>query len=64
MKQKQLVQGLVIRSSSIPDPICEPCIAGKQHRHDVPQHATIKLEGCPLPVASIEGYRYWITFID
>ncbi|KZT17989.1 hypothetical protein NEOLEDRAFT_1045549, partial [Neolentinus lepideus HHB14362 ss-1] len=29
MKQKQLVQGLVIRSSSIPDPICEPCIAGK-----------------------------------
>lgn len=73
MKRKELVTGLSIRSSIAPDPICEPCIARKQHRHNVPQHATrpsaaldlvvSDLKG-PLPVASIEGYKYWITFID
>ncbi|KZT18484.1 hypothetical protein NEOLEDRAFT_1080218, partial [Neolentinus lepideus HHB14362 ss-1] len=76
MKQKQPVQGLVICSSSILDPICEPCITGKQHHHNVRSQWGLSmcpsallelvvsdLKG-PLPVALIEGYRYWITFID
>ncbi|KZT17966.1 hypothetical protein NEOLEDRAFT_1184755 [Neolentinus lepideus HHB14362 ss-1] len=42
MKQKQLVQGLVIRSSSILDPICEPCITVVSDL----KGPLIKLEAC------------------
>lgn len=71
LRDKKLVTGLTLHSSTPPDPICEPCIAGKQHRHNVPRSAShpstllayvvSDLKG-PLPVASKEGYRYWITF--
>jgi hypothetical protein len=57
----------------MPDPICEPCIAGKQHRH-VAKEATYHASGLldlihtdlhgPLPVATPEGYKYWVTFTD
>jgi hypothetical protein len=70
---KGLVTGLTIKSHSAPDPICEPCLAGKQHRV-VNKIASSRasqplvlihsdLHG-PLPVRTPEGYRYWITFID
>jgi hypothetical protein len=68
-----LVTGMKFQSSSKPDPICEPCISGKQHRHVnkvATSHATglldlthTDLHG-PLPVQSPEGYKYWVTFID
>lgn len=56
------------------DPICEPCISGKLHHHNIPKgphillptklaHIYSDLKG-PLPVATPEGYRYWITFVD
>ena len=71
---KELVQGMTITSQTPPDPICEPCIAGKQHRGPIPRsashHATQALELVhsdvhgPLPVQSRHGYKYWITFID
>jgi hypothetical protein len=73
MHKNQLVKGMVIKSQSAPDPICEPCIFGKQHRHDIPKTATRKkaildlihtdLKG-PLPVQTTEGFRYWELFID
>ena len=62
-------------SKEAPDPICEPCIMGKQTRKAVPrgpgERATRPLELVhtdlkgPMPVASREGANlYWITFID
>ena len=73
MHSKDLVTGMEIRSKSPPDPICEPCIFGKQHRHNIPKTATHRtsllalvhtdLKG-PLPVQTLEGFRYWQPFID
>ena len=70
---KTLVTGMSIDSEEKPDPICEPCLAGKQHR-DINKVATNRasqplelihtdLHG-PMPVRTPEGYRYWVTFID
>jgi len=68
-----LVIGLIITSDSKPDPICEPCLAGKMVSNPFPSSSHISsspleliysdLHG-PLPVQSSEGYCYWITFID
>lgn len=54
--------------------ICEPCIAGKQHRPPTPQkaerQATVPLERVhsdvhgPLDTKTPEGFLYWVTFID
>ena len=68
----QLVTGLHLDDSSTPDPICEPCIAGKQHRmiNKTASRSSLPLEviHCdlhgPMPVASPEGHRYWILFVD
>ena len=35
-----LVRGIELKSKSLPDPICEPCIAGKQHRATVSRHSS------------------------
>ena len=69
-----IVTGVTVKSKQEPDPICEPCLAGKQHRISVPkvaQHRASKplelvhsdVHG-PLPVQSRHHYKYWITFID
>src|SRR5271156_4607481 len=73
MHQHDRVTGMVIRSTAPPDPICEPCIFGKQHRHNIPKTATRKssvlalvhtdLKG-PMPVQTPEGYQYWQPFVD
>ena len=39
LHSRELVQGMVLKSKTLPDPICEPCIAGKQHRSNVSRHA-------------------------
>ena len=70
----KMVKGLVIQdSSSPPDPICEPCLAGKLHRgpiSKVAQHRAAFALGLihsdlhgPLPVEARQKWRYWITFI-
>ena len=68
-----LVIGLIINSDSKPDPICEPCLAGKMVSGTFPSStriSTVPLELIhsdlhgPLPVQSSDGFRYWITFID
>ncbi|KAI5115651.1 hypothetical protein M0805_007945, partial [Coniferiporia weirii] len=72
--QSKLVDGIQLDSTATPDPICEPCIVGKQTCADVPKsvsscHSNLlelmytDVHG-PLPVCSCEGhYQYWITFI-
>ena len=74
LHSQQLVNGMVLKSTTLPDPICEPCIAGKQHRSNVSRLATHRSSELlqlvhsdvhgPLPTQSREGYKYWITFID
>ena len=72
MHTKCLVKGMKVSDVADPDPICEPCLSGK---YDIPHgpstrqprrllslvHSDVK---GPLPVRSIEGFRYWVTFID
>ena len=70
----ELCTGVLVKSKATMDPICEPCLAGKQHRADVPKFSNSQtteplaivvsdLHG-PLPVQSRHHYRYFITFID
>jgi hypothetical protein len=73
MHQRGKVTGMIIHSNTKPDPICESCIFGKQHRHPIPKTANRKssvlalihtdLKG-PLPVETAEGHKYWQTFVD
>ena len=73
MVEHKLVTGLVLDSDNKPDPICELCIAGKMsanpfplsanHNRSPPALAHSDLHE-PLPVATHQGYKYWITFID
>jgi hypothetical protein len=68
-----LVTGVKLQSTSAPDPICEPCLAGKMHANPFPSslnRATKPLELIhsdlhgPVPTRTHSGYRYWVTFID
>ena len=73
MIQQQLVTGLVLDSDNKPNSICKPCIAGKMSANPFPLSANHNcsllalihsdLYG-PLPVATYQGYKYWIIFID
>jgi hypothetical protein len=73
MYQHNLVTGMKIQSHASPDPICEPCILGKQKCHNIPKTASRKtsllalvhtdLKG-PLPVHTREGHCYWQCFTD
>ncbi|TFK79107.1 hypothetical protein K466DRAFT_466174, partial [Polyporus arcularius HHB13444] len=40
--KKGLVVSLVVRSKRKPDPVCEPCLAGKLTRHPIPRFASRK----------------------
>ena len=69
-----MVKGIQITDPTpIPD-ICEPCLAGKQHRAPFPHQSENRsttplqlvvsdLHG-PMPTKTTSGYRYWITFTD
>jgi hypothetical protein len=67
------VTGLHLDDHSAPDPVCEPCIAGKQHRivNKTATRSTVPLAfvHCdlhgPMPVQSIDGgFKYFIVFVD
>ena len=72
MISKQMVDGLVLDSKAEPDPICEPCLAGKMHANPFPSsehRATEVLELIhsdvhQIGVTSHGGYKYWVSFID
>jgi hypothetical protein len=67
-----VVLGMHIDSQMHPDPVCEPCLAGKQHRI-ISRTATrcttpLEIVHCdmhgPMPIASIQGHKYFIVFVD
>lgn len=70
----KLVDGIAITSKGdkAHSHICEPCIAGKQHREPFkhststtshPLEAVVSDLHGPLPITD-EGYKYWILFVD
>ena len=67
-----LVTGMAIDSKTAPDPICEPCLAGKMHANPFPSSswcASRPLELIHSDVhdvghLSMSGFQYWITFIN
>ncbi|KAF9257827.1 hypothetical protein L218DRAFT_816865, partial [Marasmius fiardii PR-910] len=74
MIRNKIVDGLEQFSPAPVDPICELCLHGKQHRHNIPCFSTpcnqcilayihTDLKG-PFPIQSHEGYCYWIIFVD
>jgi hypothetical protein len=72
MHNHNLVTGMKLVSSSKPDPICEPCLAGKMNANPFPpsddtvtrilQHVYSDVH--QLHTQTRDGYKYWITFID
>ena len=72
MISKNLVDGLVLESKATPEPICEPCLAGKIHSNPFPLSQNCATELLELihsdvhdiGIVSPSGYRYWISFID
>jgi len=73
MHSQHLVEGMTVQKGDTPDPICEPCLAGKLSaapfkstgsRASKPlQLIHSDLHG-PFKTSTHDGYRYWITFID
>jgi transposase InsO family protein len=67
-----LVTGMKLDSKAAPDPICEPCLAGKMHSNPFPSslwRASRPLELVhtdvhQVPYPSFSGFRYWVSFID
>ena len=73
MFDNKWVEGVKLDSKLPPDPICEPCLAGKMHANPFPtsnHRAKHPLELVhtdihgPTPVQSHQGYRYWALFKD
>ena len=72
MISKNLVDGLTLDSKATPDPICEPCLAGKMHSNPFPLSQNrakellelIHTDVHEIGVTSPSGYKYWISFID
>jgi len=68
-----MVTGMTLSNKSKPDPICEPCLAGKMHANPFPTSYSrasqplelvhIDLKG-PIQVTSFGGYKYWAMFVD
>ena len=73
MIDNKWVDGVKLDSKLAPDPICEPCLAGKMHANPFPtSHHRAKsplelvhtdIHG-PTPVISHQGYKYWALFKD
>lgn len=68
-----LASGISLTSKDKPDPVCEPCLAGKMTSNPFPtthHRASRPLELVhtdlhgPMPTATHDGYRYWIVFVD
>jgi transposase InsO family protein len=70
--ERKLVTGMQLDVKTAPDPLCEPCLAGKMHANPFPSsssHASRPLELVhsdvhAVPYPTFSGYRYWVTFID
>ena len=70
--EHNLVTVMQLDVKTVPDPICEPCLAGKMHANPFPSsswHASCPLELVhsdvhEVPYHSFSGFRYWVTLID
>ena len=70
--KKKLVTGMTLDSLAAPDPICEPCLAGKMHANPFPSSQwrarrpleLVHSDVHQVPYPSFSGFRYWVTFID
>jgi hypothetical protein len=68
-----MVTGMDITVKSKPDPVCEPCLAGKMKANPFPSSGTrasaplelvcMDLKG-PIHIQSFGGYKYWAIFLD
>ena len=72
MFNKGLVDGMAIDSNEKPDPICEPCLAGKMHSNPFSSSENRAKLPCDLIHSDVhavsdiskQGFKYWVTFID
>ena len=70
--KEDLAVGMTLDSKAKPDPICEPCLAGKMNANPFPSsetRATALLELIHTDVHEVgarsrAGHYYWVTFID
>src|ERR1700733_10120315 len=70
---QDLVTGLKLNSKTAPDPICEPCLAGKMKANPFPPTGHIAAKPLdlihidvhgPVPVQSHTGMKYYALFVD
>ena len=67
-----LATGLSLDSHVEPDPVCEPCLAGKMHARSFPSTGTVTTRVLELvhadlvemPVRTAQGFRYFVGFHD
>ena len=67
-----MVTGMKLNTKSLPDPICEPCLAGKMCANLFPSSTSCSTHPLELvhsdvhqvPYPTFSGYCYWVTFID
>jgi hypothetical protein len=66
------IAAVVEATKAAPDPICEPCLAGKMHSNPFPSSQwrasrpleLIHTDVHQVPYPSFSGFRYWVSFID
>jgi hypothetical protein len=74
MVRKGMVQGMEITGGGTPTAQCEPCIKGKQSHAEILKKTKSRTDTVlgrifsdvcsKLPTRSIEGFEYFVTFID
>lgn len=72
MASKGSVTGMCLDNASKPDPICEPCLAGKMSANPFPareERSSTPLELIHTDLHQLksrthDGYKFWVTFID
>ena len=70
--ERNMVTGMQLDVKTAPDPICEPCLAGKMHTNLFPSSSwrtsrplePVHSDVHKVPYRSFSGFRYWVTFID
>jgi hypothetical protein len=68
----KLVTGMQLDIKTAPDPLCEPCLAGKMHANLFPSSSSHTFQLLELvhsdihavPYPTFSGYHYWVTFIN
>ena len=72
LSEHNMVTGMKLNTKSLPDPICEPCLAGKMCANPFPSSTSCSTHPLELmhsdvhqvPYPTFSGYHYWVTFID